>query len=922
MENKYVIDWDLYAQTARSAAAEGAVLVKNDNHALPIEEGIHLSVFGRMQFDYVKSGTGSGGMVNTRYVIGILDALKEENIHLNSSLEQTYREWLKDHPFDKGAGWAQEPWNQEEMPLTEELVTAAAEQSDAALVIIGRTAGEDRDAGNTPGSYLLTEIEEDMLAKVSRAFKRVIVVLNVGNIIDMNWVEKYQPQAVLYTWQGGMEGGHSVADVLMGRVNPSGRLADTIAGQISDYPSDANFGGEDGNQYVEDIYVGYRYFETFAREQVLYPFGFGLSYTTFERKLTGSEHLTDESLFTVQVTNTGSAAGKEAVLLYVEAPQGLLGKPARTLAAFAKTDLLQPGEKQELILCVPDYVISSYDDSGLTGHRSCYVLEEGTYTFYLGGDVRSAAAVCSIDVEETIVTSSCSEALAPVEAFERMKPVAEDGQLRLSFETVPVRSYSMRERMLADQPEAIPYTGDAGWKLADVYDQKTDMETFLAQLTDEDLCCIVRGEGMCSPRVTPGTAAAFGGVSDALEKLGIPAACCADGPSGIRMDCGTQAFAMPNGTCLACSFNAPLIEQLYRLEGAELRRNHIEVLLGPGMNIHRHPLNGRNFEYFSEDPLLTGKMAAAQLRGMHAYGVTGAIKHFAGNNQEHRRLFYNSVASERALREIYLKGFELAVKEGDAIAIMSTYGGINGLWTAGNYDLLVTILRKEWGFDGIVMTDWWAKINDEGEIAVRENVAAMVRAVNDLYMVVQTPQTNSNGDNLAESLEKGTLQRGALQRCAANILRTLMRLPVMDRYLGRISEEEKAAAQLAIDEQEVDANMDLYTMEGDCLVVDGTGMDTSMGSNVQFGITINKLGAYRITLRMKADADEIAQLPASVFVNNTVKGTITIHGTNGQWQEHSLVLERLMGSTYYIKLYFGMNGITLDQVRIEHVPEA
>jgi len=283
MENRYAIDWEAYARLAREAAAEGAVLLKNDKQVLPLKEGERLAVFGRIQFDYYKSGTGSGGMINTRYVVGILDALKEEKLVLNQKLEQVYREWRREHPFDKGCGWAQEPWSQQEMPLDDDVVREAAAESDTAMVIIGRTAGEDKDAKSERGSYFLSEEEEEMLRQVCGAFGRVIVVLNVGSIIDMKWVETYQPQAVLYAWQGGMEGGHAVADVLMGRVSHCGKLADTIASSVEDYPSFANFGGDEGDRYEEDIYVGYRYFETFApaREKVLYPFGFGLSYTSF-----------------------------------------------------------------------------------------------------------------------------------------------------------------------------------------------------------------------------------------------------------------------------------------------------------------------------------------------------------------------------------------------------------------------------------------------------------------------------------------------------------------------------------------------------------------------------------------------------------------------------------------------------------------
>ncbi len=919
MGNKYVIDGETYARMARKAAAEGAVLLKNEGNVLPLKEGERLAVFGRIQFDYYKSGTGSGGMINTRYVVGILDALKEEKIVLNLELEQVYRDWLKEHPFDKGSGWAQEPWSQQEMPLSGEMVKKAAAESDTALVIIGRTAGEDRDAKAEKGSFFLSEGEEDMLRQVCGAFDRVVVALNVGSIMDMNWVEAYGPQAVLYVWQGGMEGGHGVADILMGRVNPCGRLADTIARSVEDYPSHIHFGGEDGNRYAEDIYVGYRYFETFASagEKVLYPFGFGLSYTSFsiQSKMEAGK---ENCVFHVKVQNTGACAGREVVQLYVSAPQGNLGKPLRSLAAFAKTKCLAPGEAQEMTLQVEKKVFASYDDSGASGHKSCYVLEAGTYRFYVGGDVRSAQPAGTMELEETEVLEQCRPALAPVESYDRMKPAQASGTLDLSWEKTPLRTYSMAQRSRENHREDLPCTEDRGYRLADVYDNKISLEEFVSQLSDEELCCMVRGEGMCSPKVTPGTAAAFGGVTQSLAEYGIPCGCCADGPSGIRMDCGTYAFCLPNGTCLACSFDEELVRQLYEMEGAELRKNRIDILLGPGMNIHRHPLNGRNFEYFSEDPLLTGKMAAAQIRGMGQYQVTGALKHFAANNQEFHRSLYNSVVSERALREIYLKGYEIAVKEGGAYAIMTTYGAVNGLWTAGNYDLLTTVLRSEWGFDGLVMTDWWAMINDEGQAPAQSNLAAMVRAQNDVYMVVQDSGRNSGGDNLEACLADGTLGRADLLTCAMNILKVLMRSAVMDRSLGRICQEEREAAQSMEEEETACFDLDWYSLETK-LELDGKDIDTGKGKAFLCGLEAGGMHLYTIRLKVKVDAPELAQVPVSIFVNGTLQGTITLNSTDGAYVEVEQISGGFTNSHNYLRLFFAEGGAQIDTLTIERL---
>ena len=306
-------------------------------------------------------------------MVGILDALKEEkDITLDENLLGTYEKWIEENPYDEGQGWGKVPWSQKEMELTDEIVESA-KGADAAIVVVGRTAGEDQDNKNEAGSYLLTDTEREMVEKVSKAFARTIVVLNVGNIIDMKWVKECNPAAVLYVWQGGQEGGNGVADVLMGRVSPCGKLTDTIAENIEDYPSTSCFGDLVRNEYKEDIYVGYRYFETFAKDKVLYPFGFGLSYTTFAVTAEAKEKDVDQVTVTATVENTGKTAGKEVVQVYVKAPQGVLGKPARALVGFAKTGILAPGAKETVTINVAKESFASYDDSGATGHKSCYV---------------------------------------------------------------------------------------------------------------------------------------------------------------------------------------------------------------------------------------------------------------------------------------------------------------------------------------------------------------------------------------------------------------------------------------------------------------------------------------------------------------------------------------------------------------------
>ena len=920
--------WDpaAYAAAARRAAAEGIVLLKNDREALPLCDGERLSLFGRAQFHYYKSGTGSGGCVNTDYVVGICDALEQSGRYrLNAALSAVYEAWLKDHPFDAGQGWASEPWFQEEMPLTEELVRRAAEESDAALVLIGRTAGEDQDNRAEPGSFLLTDTERDMLRLVCRYFPRTAVLLNTGNIVDMRWVREYDPAAVLYVWQGGQEGGNAVLDVLSGDVSPSGRLADSVAERIEDWPSFGSFGSKTENVQTEDLYVGYRYFETFCPEKVLYPFGFGLSYTSFRMDVTFFSARAPESVsLAVTVRNTGAAAGKQVVQIYGSAPQGALGKPARVLLAFSKTALIAPGGTEILHFEIPLSLLASYDDGGRSGFRSSWVLEAGEYRILAGADVRSAVEAGRFTLAETVCVRSCEEAMAPVQAFERLRPAprpgagAGEGPWVPAREAAPLQTVSPQEKRLRHLPSCLPYAGDQGWKLRDVAEGRRTMPEFLSQLCDADLCAMVRGEGMCSPKVTPGIAGAFGGVTEALKGFGIPVGGCSDGPSGIRMDCGTHAFSLPNGTCLACSFNEALNEELFAWEGMELRRNRIDCLLGPGMNIHRSPLNGRNFEYFSEDPLLTGRMASAQLRGLHRFGVTGVIKHFCANTQEALRHHVNAVVSERALREVYLRGFEIAVREGHARAVMSTYGPVNGLWTSGNYDLLTGILRGEWGFEGVVMTDWWAMANDAaGQPGSYQNVSAQVRAQNDLNMVNADAASNSNADDLESALAEGRLTRAELTRSAENICRFLLTLPCWPHSLGQESDLDRELRETLSQEDLSIRNAVPVVLDTPEVALDAALIRAQRGETTVLAVTTPHRGTVRLELEARAvNQPLMAQLPFSVFQDRELVREVTLTGADTAWVPVSVELQLCYTGNFLLKLYFAQSGLELRNVRL------
>jgi len=545
------------------------------------------------------------------------------------------------------------------------------------------------------------------------------------------------------------------------------------------------------------------------------------------------------------------------------------------------------------------------------------VLEAGLYQVYVGTSVKQVEKIQidgknGFEVSELLVVEKLQEAMAPGESFERMKPgkVNADGTYELGCEVVPVRTVDMAKRIEEALPQPLEITGDKGIRLIDVEEQKASLEAFVAQLSLKELATIVRGEGMSSPKVTPGTASAFGGVGDNLYAYGIPVACCADGPSGIRMESGLLATQLPIGTLLACSFNIPMMQELYVLEGKELLRNEIDTLLGPGINLHRHPLNGRNFEYFSEDPLVTGRFAAAAVKGIAQGGSYATIKHFAANSQETARFDVNSIVSERALREIYLKGFEIAVKEGGARSIMTSYNPINGHWTASNYDLNTTILRKEWGYQGMVMTDWWAKMNDRisGGVAEKNNLAYMVRAQNDVYMVVNNngAEINSQKDDIEKAVEKGYLTIAELQRSAMNILKFILEAPVMKRPLKPLN------PILEFESKETLLNHDkVFSLN--------ESPEVQIGNATLVNMQVEKAGIYNVIIKMMSPMTNLSQSSTNAFLNDKPFATIQTCGTDGRWITEKMMKVSLQKGYYTIKLEVMKPGIEIEYLSFELV---
>lgn len=769
------------SRLCREIGAEGIVMLKNENHVLPLTADRTVSVFGRVQKDYFYVGYGSGGDVNAPYKVSLIDGFRaNENITVNEELVSVYDKWIAENPVNDGI-WGNWPMCYDEMPVTAELVKAAAAKSDTAIIVFGRAAGEDRESLCKQGSFYLTDEESDLLDKVCNAFSKVVVLLDCGSIMDMSWSAKYADKisALLYVWQSGMESGNAVADVLSGKVTPSGKLTDTIAASYEDYPSAKNFGDKKANAYAEDIYVGYRYFETFAKEKVLYPFGFGKSYTEFALSDAAAE--TADGVVTVSVTvkNIGDTfAGKETVQVYVGAPQGLLGKPLRSLMNYEKTALLIPGAEEKLTMTFKVNDCASYDDGGVTGHKSAYVLEAGEYAIYAGTDVRSATQIGSFNIPELQVVMQCVQAAAPLPAasFDRLTAkMAADGSIQAVYEPVPVMEASLRDRILNNLPKAVAQTGDRGIKLVDVKNGKATMEDFVAQLSFDELEAISRGDYiMNSPLGARGNAGAFGGVLPSLREKGVPAMVTTDGPSGIRLS--AYCSLLPNGAVLACSCNRKLIADLYAELGKEMKERGSDILLAPGMNIHRNPLCGRNFEYFSEDPVVSGITAACVVDGIQSQGVSACPKHFACNNQETNRIYNDSRVSERALREIYLKGFEICIKTANPKNLMTSYNKINGVWGHYNYDLCTTILRGEWGYQNNVMTDWWMRSSESPEFKGTHDQAYRVRAQVDVLMPggKRVGRKKPDGTMKKSYKTKDGITLGELQRTAMNVLRFAM----------------------------------------------------------------------------------------------------------------------------------------------------
>ena len=762
-----------HIELSKKAATEGIVLLKNDG-TLPLHSDNTVALFGKATIEYIKGGGGSGD-VHCPYIRNIYEGFltkeNENKISIYKPLAEFYKDYVKkesvnvltqeqinarwdivnnmefcterdDMTYDTFAAM-----HVKEAEVPDELIVSASENADTAIITLSRFSAEGVDRRPIKGDYYLSDLETALIDRCTELFKNVIIVINSGAVIDCEYfAENNKINAVLFAWQGGMEGGSALADIICGDEAPSGKLADTIAKSYDCYPTKEDFWEcFDHVDYSDDIYVGYRYFETIpgAASLVRYPFGFGLSYTSFELSEILCFSHSDKINVVLNVKNKGTVCGKEVVQVYFSAPQGKLGKPSKALAAFRKTKLLSPGEAETLFLSFPASQMASFDDLGKIAKAS-YVLEKGTYSFFVGTSVRdNIKADFEFTVEKDTVTEKLESRCKPWKLAKRM---LSDG----TFEELPMGEPEYYYGEVADTNAEAPEND----VIFDKVGTEISMAEFVKQLTIDELCFLVGGQ--------PPTGVANTGCFGGLSRLNIPAVPTADGPAGLRLEpkTGIPTTAWPCATLLACTWNTELIEEVGAGGGSELRENNLGVWLAPALNIHRDPLCGRNFEYYSEDPLLAGKCSAAAVRGVQSQKAAVSIKHFACNNKEANRFASDSRLSERALREIYLKPFEICVKEADPWTLMSSYNLINGLHTSESYELLTCILRDEWGFNGMVVTDW----------GVKNRPVIEVKAGNDMKMHCGYP------DELKEAYEKGELTRAELELCVARILKMFTKL--------------------------------------------------------------------------------------------------------------------------------------------------
>lgn len=828
---------------ARKLAADGMVLLENRG-VLPISSNTkRIALFGNGARRTVKGGTGSGD-VNSRFFITVEQGLERAGFEIGT------KEWLG--RFDQKVNEGQTAYYQKirsiivergqegilelflnpfQEPPVPQITDQDIEKSktDTAIYVIARNSGEAKDRQDIPGQYELFDEEIEAIRKVSTQYEKCIVVLNVGAVIDTKFIRSCREiGAVLLMGQPGCSAGDALVDSLTGKVVPSGKLAATWADNYTDYPEAEEFGNLDDVYYREGIYVGYRYFDTFHVNPA-YPFGYGLSYTEFEihaKQITVSDGNVSVE---VSVKNTGNIfAGREVVQVYVSAPKDIMEKPYQELVAFQKTELLAPGEEQNVTLTFQISQMASYHSV-----RAEYILEKGTYYLRVGSHSRKTHVAAALVLENEIVTEKLRNRM-PIDccmdllSSEGIQPWSYDGEdaekqsafrIPLTWEIAAVsgKSNDAFESMKNKDGES----EESVLSVSDILNGRSTIEALISQLSVEELVTICvgavhRGDGLSLGAESNSRPGAGGETSSILKKSrNVQNLILADGPAGLRL---RQKFcidsqgnvveeggasipeinhvidfpepeipenavhyyqyctALPTATLMAQTWDLEALETEGNIVGEEMTELGIHLWLAPGLNIQRNPLCGRNFEYYSEDPLVSGLCATSVIRGVQKYpGIGTTIKHFACNNQEDNRTHNCVHIEERALREIYLKGFEIAVKGASPVAIMSSYNLINGIHTANSSDLLNGIVREEWKFDGIIMSDWGTTEKSKDWETTKygsPSAVGCIKAGNCLIM----PGTQEDIDDIMKGIETDQCSMEELKRCAGFVLSTVIKL--------------------------------------------------------------------------------------------------------------------------------------------------
>lgn len=826
---------------SRSLAGECVVLMENDG-TLPLSETSSLALYGNGARHTVRGGTGSGD-VNVRSIVNIEQGLENAGFQITTKSwldrqdakdekhKKDYLEWVpvyaKEHNTTEFFAVFSNPL-QIVAPADISAEDISGSDTDTAVYVISRTSGEGADRYNKRGDYLLYEEEKEQLEQLGKSYDKLIVVLNIGGLIDMSEIKAIPGiSAVLLLNQLGSISGDVLADVLLGKVTPSGKLTDTWAKQYSDYPSSEGFSHNDGNvddeYYTEGIYVGYRYFDTFDVEP-LYPFGYGRSYTDFEFTPDTVKVEKDQVKVSVTVKNTGTVySGKEVIQVYYSAPAGKLPKPYQELAGYAKTGLLAPNESEtvEITFAVKD--MSSYCEE-----CAAWTLEAGDYIIRVGNSSRNTKIAAVLTLDKTVKTTIVKNLFADTDPVQEIKaPAPKAADTDADAPRISIDPDSIKSEQIVYQNGRKPYTTDKTNVLTaeDVRAGRCTVEELVSQLTIEEMAelCVgtLRADSSVIGNASYSVPGAAGDSSSVIkESRGVKNMILADGPAGLRLqpvfktdkegnilpggavmgdiiepfdpaytDENSDTYyqyctAIPIGWALAQSWNTSLLKEIGSVIGVEMEEFGVDLWLAPAMNIHRNPLCGRNFEYFSEDPLISGKTAAAITLGVQSHlGKGTTIKHYAANSQEDNRYFTNSHISERAVREIYIKGFEITVKESQPLSIMTSYNLLNGIHTANNYDLIQSAARDEWGFEGFVMTDWFTSQNQPALTGNAKIIYPISASTGCIYAGndVQMPGCQLNVDDIVKAVKTGEeidgykITLADLQYNTANVVRVAIK---------------------------------------------------------------------------------------------------------------------------------------------------